>query len=470
MSLTKIEIDGLLAAPSENLNVEIKSWFDPDKPTGQAKFIKATFALRNRNGGYLIVGIDNNTLRPTSVDEIPSDCRRAFNVDNLCGIVSKYASIPFEVFIGTGTIDSQECYVIKVPEGVRCPVAVKADLLDPSSPGKHLLQNGDVYFRTLRSNGTPSSARASYQDWPDIVDVCFENRDADFGRFLRRHLGGDGAIRLSEALSAALPRLNNQKSLEKSCMETLDQGKHRLLEQISKRRLTTEQESILKRGSWSVALVVDPPRDNALPTQEFFNTVSSANPRLTGWPAWLDSRGFRDKGANLVVADNGWEALIFGSIWEPSIDHFDFYRFDPTGKFYLFRILQDDLNSKITPGSVLDPILVVLRVAEVIAVGLSIVNMLGWDEDSNLGFAFKWEGIGNRALSTWASPGVYISTRHSHQESVSSFVEVPLSTPLAAIAPYVEEAVKNLVILFDGFVLPSSIIESWIQKLIERRL
>jgi hypothetical protein len=37
-------------------------------------------------------------------------------------------------------------------------------------------------------------------------------------------------------------------------------------------------------------------------------------------------------------------------------------------------------------GTVLDPILVVIRVAEAIAVGISLAKALGWEDEARLGF------------------------------------------------------------------------------------
>ncbi len=62
--IEKSVIDGLVANPSESLNVEVKRWIDPTKPPGEEKIVKGTFALRNRNGGYFVVGFDDNTIAP----------------------------------------------------------------------------------------------------------------------------------------------------------------------------------------------------------------------------------------------------------------------------------------------------------------------------------------------------------------------------------------------------------------------
>lgn len=72
--------------------------------------------------------------------------------------------------------DGREYPVIVVPPGVRTPVATKRDLLEGQ---KVLIKEGAVYFRTLSSNGTPSTAEAKAADWRDIADICVENREAD---------------------------------------------------------------------------------------------------------------------------------------------------------------------------------------------------------------------------------------------------------------------------------------------------
>ena len=164
MDIDQKRVDELLAHPSESLNVEIKNWIRPGDKAGEAKIVRATLALRNRNGGYLIIGFHDKTLRPELKDR-PSDVRELFHVDKVQGLISNYASVAFEVGVAFGQRDGQDYPVIVIPEGVRSPVAAKSDLIDGS--GKPLIRYGDVYFRTLAANGTPSTAPARPQDWPE---------------------------------------------------------------------------------------------------------------------------------------------------------------------------------------------------------------------------------------------------------------------------------------------------------------
>jgi hypothetical protein len=84
------QIRSLIARPGESLNVEIKRWLDPADTAGAAKIVKAVFAVRNRNGGFLVIGFDDKTLLPDISGE-PVDVRGAFHQDTIQGLVSRYA-------------------------------------------------------------------------------------------------------------------------------------------------------------------------------------------------------------------------------------------------------------------------------------------------------------------------------------------------------------------------------------------
>ncbi len=247
MDISQDRINNLITHPSESLNVELKRWIDPSSPEGIAKIAKGVIALRNRNGGYFVVGIDDTTLLPDT-ENAPLDVRASFHVDIIQGIVSKYASIAFEVQVGFALRDGQEFPVIGVPTGTTVPIACKKELKDRDN--KQLLRVDSVYFRTLRANGMPSSSEAKAGDWTEIVDICFENREADIGRFLRRHLGGERA--LSFLSSAVQPsQSQNTPTLEERVRKSLAISEQLRDEAFAEAGLTDTAREV---GSWSVAL------------------------------------------------------------------------------------------------------------------------------------------------------------------------------------------------------------------------
>jgi hypothetical protein len=462
------QLEQLILRPGESLNVELKRWIDPNECSGIAKIVRASLAIRNRNGGYLIFGFDDKTLQPDIGHELP-DVRSAFHVDKIQTIISRFSSELFEIGVTFVARDAQDYPVISIPSGVRTPVAAKIDLFDSD---RKYVSRGDVYFRTLAANGTSSTSIARPEDWRDILEICFDNREADIGRFMRRQLAGRDVASLISAiaqlgLGQSVPA---KPSLSERAEALLNDGDRRFQIEVAERPEDRDEKLALEAGKWSIAVVVDPPHAARVPDRAFLSTLDSSNPRYTGWPVWLDSTGFTDQRHVPKVRDKAWEALILSVRgWSK---HLDFSRLDPKGEFYLLRALQDDLSDQVPTRTALDPILVVIRVAEAIAVGLAFAKALGWSgETTRLGFAFRWTKLSQRNLAFWAHPMVdFGPIGKAHDDSVTTFTELTLDTPASAIGPFVEQATKDLFALFDGHKMPTDVIEDWSRRVVERRL
>jgi hypothetical protein len=166
-----------------------------------------------------------------------------------------------------------------------------------------------------------------------------------------------------------------------------------------------------------------------------------------------------------------WQALIIDldGGWS---EHAEFLRYDPRGEFYLQRVMQDDLTDVVPAGTSLDVILMIYRVAEVLAVGTNLGRSLGWEVESEAGFAFRWTGLNGRSLRPWvnASRSTGTSGSRSRSASADSYVQIPLETPYSALAPYVAKAVAPLFALFDGYAPSAELVETSTRKLIERKM
>jgi hypothetical protein len=313
----------LVRNPSEGLNVEIKRWIDPTKPAGIEKIVKGALALHNRNGGFLLVGFDDTTLAPDDGNE-PQNAKELFHADVIQGIISKYASDPFEVEIAWGERDGRLYPIIVVPAGVKVTVAAKRDLKDGS---RTVVRVGAVYFRSLASNGTPSTTEARPSDWADIGEICFDNREADVGRFIRRHLPG---LDISSLMKFLAPPVSPAPTLCDRAQKLIDSGEARFQEAIEARKLSADEEQMFSYGFWSIGFVVDPPQTGAVPDQEFISKLGSGNPKYTGWPVWRDTRRNSNAENRPKVVNNAFEYLIV-SISPGFSNHIDFARLDPKG-------------------------------------------------------------------------------------------------------------------------------------------
>ena len=169
-----------LDALSETLDTELKGWLNLSEPREAALFAKACLALRNNDGGRIILGIDNtscNSIPPSK----PIDLATAFHVDRINEVVGRFAIPKFEVRVNLKLYQGTVHPEIVIPGGIQSPVICRTGF------EKELRQNA-VYVRTI-SNGRPSSCEPmTAADWDKLMRICFDNREADVGRFMRRHL------------------------------------------------------------------------------------------------------------------------------------------------------------------------------------------------------------------------------------------------------------------------------------------
>jgi hypothetical protein len=460
-------ITDLIERPGESLSVEIKSWIDPASEDGQQKLIRGTLALRNHGGGYLIIGFDDQTLQASRTN-VPNDVKTVFHQDIIQALVTRFSSEPFEVIVHFPEKDGQFFPVIAVPPGVRTPVAAKSDLISKENQTK-LISTDDVYVRTLRSNNTPSTAKASWKDWPKVVEVCFDNREADIGRFFRRHLSGLKSEQFAEFVNA----INGAVAPAESVIDKLQLIQSHGAQRYEK-ALKESGVKLDKHGTWEVCVAIQGEIPEHKADRQFFNLLDSSNPDFTGWPVWLNSSNFSNESSHPYVFDDGWEALVIsiGSNWS---DHIDFMRLSPKGTFYLHRALQDDTSGNERspkPLTQLDFGLPILRTAEAIAVALSFAKAMGCTEEKcSLSFMFKWTHLSGRQLTNWAQPNRFIFPGNfAKQDEYQTTITVPLETPFSAIPDYVNKVVQPLFALFNGFQLNPSIVEDLVIRLIERRL
>jgi len=464
MEFDESRIQSLVDRPAESLAVELKTWINPDEPESQAKIVKALLALRNHDGGYLVIGFDNKSLLP---DPVPAemDVPAAFHTDKIQSLVGRFSSEPFEIAVGYGKRDQQSFPVIIVPPGVRTPVVAKSDLFVGE---EKKITTGDFYVRTLLANLTPSSAKANWKDWPAILEICFHNREADIGRFLRRHLAGASTATLKQLLGDLNDESTDPNLSVSKVKKLLDDGHQRFL-------AATEEKSIAlpHTGSWEVALSINGPVPAHALTKDFLRLLSANNPEYTGWPVWFDSSSFENESARPYVLDKKWEAFVTMANGS-SYRHIDFMQFAPQGNFYHWRAFYDDLSSTSRtppPQTAFDFSCPIADCTEAIAVGLAFAKAMGCDaEQCSLDFAFRWTGLKGRELTSWLQPQRYISGgRNATQDQVEAVQTVPLDTPLSTIGGLLNTLLQPLYEVFDGFGVGPAVIEDIATQLLERR-
>lgn len=476
-------IDSIVATPRENLTIELKDWFDPDSPHGRAKIVRACLAMRNHNGGYLQIGFKNGDGAPNP-GGAPEDVRAVFEADKIQALVSRFASEPFEVHVRFSERDRQEYPVLEVEPGLRSPVASKSEIPDPEDPAQKLIKKHAVYVRSLSASGVVGTTEAHHGDWPELTRKCFDNLEADVGRFVRRHLGGLNPSTARALVNALLDAGGPAPGASATpagpppdvrVYELLRYGHARFQEHQRRRDLT----KMPPYGHWQVAVIVEGNVPGGPATKRFLDLISAANPDYTGWPLWLDSRAIAsgpDDPDRPRTHERGWEAFMYAYGSDSAVNHLDFWRAEPAGRFYLYRGLEDDFEEG--PGypeamTALDPGLAIWRTAEAIAVPLAFARAMGFPPDeTTLRYLFSWAGLAGRRLLTWTNPKRFGSLGTGRlcqdREVESPAIAVPLDAPDTAVASFVRTATADLFAAFEGYEPGPGVTEGIAEQLLER--
>ena len=458
------QIQQLVDAPSERLNIEVKPWLDPSKEWGEEKIAKALLALRNQNGGFLVIGFKDDDMSPIPPPN-DLDIRSTFHKDQIQWIVSRFASRSFSVDIHFPKRDEVEHPVIQVQTGIKTPIFCKQEL---TTQGTKVFSFGDIYVRTLSSNGIVSSSKIQkHEDLEDLLQRCFENREADHVSFLAKLMRSVSKADAAKFLSliSEIQEPSKSESGEEE-LKILNYGMARFNDEAE----TEDHEVELTNFAFleSALRIAGPLKRFAL-SREFLNFLHSANPSLTGWPIWLISQSFTETKTHPYPYEGTWEQFVqaVGIHY-----HLDFMIFSPEGWFYFARALEDDIQKPNSPDAprTVDPLIQLARVAETLAVGKAFASILGENpEELKLSFAFRWAGLKDRRLSAWSNPGFdMFSTTPSRQNGAISFVELSATANEQEIIEKTAEAINPLTSAF-GYELNMALIERLVSSLLQRK-
>ena len=117
------QLQELVDAPMERLDVEYKAWLNLDDREAQATLAKHLCALANHGGGFVVFGIEDDM---TTVGQPPNEAG-PYSQDRLSGIVSRYLTPAFQVTVHTVTASGTAIThpVVWVPPHEAVPVCSK---------------------------------------------------------------------------------------------------------------------------------------------------------------------------------------------------------------------------------------------------------------------------------------------------------------------------------------------------------
>ena len=228
-------------------------------------------------------------------------------------------------------------------------------------------------------------------------------------------------------------------------------------------------------GLREVSAVINPAAIEA-PLKTLLDTLFVHQPRLTGWPPWVDTRGFPKEASWPYVKERGWEALIYGQRGYWAVGEMDFWRIEPTGRFYAARTYEDDtfktlLEKGAKPRTMLDFVLLITRTAEVIATARAFADALGIERDTaSIEFAFRWTGLRGREICSWVEPARQLfSSVTAEDDEVISSVTVPQEIADTTLWEMVKHVTQPV---FDVFAagVGDPVFEDLVNRTLTRRL
>lgn len=443
----------LLLSPRETLKLEIKPWLDLNTREGKAELALACLALRNEDGGVLVVGLDER-------DERKSDSARTrrlaklFDFDRVQEIVSKYASESFSVETVHHRIEQAQFVTVSVPGGIRTPVSARASLRS-NNGDRILIHKNRVYARSLASNGRVSTSEAHPSDLDRVVNHCFANREADIGGFLRRHLSAEHVAEIAGYIGEVF-NTSKISAQQDGPLEALASFRRRSWERME--ALCDEQGyQRSDYGFWEATVIAEGPSPNHTATRDFLSLLTSVNPRLRAWPMWLNALNGGVPSYEPRTHDECWEALLVeleGGPFRRRV--FDFWTICPKGQFYQARALDEDFHAT-NPGEIgkrLNWTLPILRVGETLRVTKRFCSAMDYDPQSTtLHAGFRWTGLRGRALvHNDRMFGVeQLGSGPSQDDEAESYVAFALDAADSSLDARVVDAVNPLFLRFGGY-------------------
>lgn len=325
-----LETAKLLASRvGETLGLEHKNWLDLGTDDGQANLIRSFLGLKNNDGGWLIIGVDNGTgKRSTGPHPPPLDVRTAYDVDLIAKLLVGHTSYPIDFTACYPEIDGGVVAAFHISPGLQTPIISTKGLKDTK------LVKDAIYCRSSH-NGQVSTHQANHQELKKILDVCMRNREASIGEFVRRHWS-DMAMEISHLQSA------KEREIEAGMVEA---GKYFDLV-LRENNLS----NLPKPGFLSVGVAWDAELPDPLPTKRLFNHMMLSHPHASGWPPWMNPEQFQDPGGSRPVklweARDSWYGLIALVTEFPSgnaFEHLDFMQWSPKGFLFYQTPYFDDL-------------------------------------------------------------------------------------------------------------------------------
>jgi hypothetical protein len=375
------DLEPLLAAPAEALDVEYKSWLDlRGNDEHKALLAKAAIALANEGGGIIFIGLREE--RPHLISEPRPAEIAAYDTDLINNIIRRFASPSFHCTLtmlahpGTG----YEHAVVQVRGGLGVPVMSKS-----GSAGNTIRP----HLCYVRKPGPESAPPANEGEWDRLLARCLRNRREDMLDAIRNIVLG-GASAATPAAPSATESQDAFTTAARASWETLIKD---LPLDFARARCP------LGRSELDYALIGEFPKPSL---GELLEKLRLAVAHRRGRPEfWVPTRAEIEP---IPIDDTIQCWLGTPAMGRRDPGHVDFWRASPEGRMFLLRGYMEDgggsQGHEIEPGTIIDIRMPIWQVAHCLDHARILSFLLAPEQQLKILFRARWYGLGGRRLSS----------------------------------------------------------------------
>jgi hypothetical protein len=373
------DLEPLLTAPAEALDVEYKSWLDlRGNDEHKAILAKAAIALANEGGGVIVIGLREQ--RPALVSEPRPAAIAPYDLDLINNIMRRFAVPTFHcrLSVARHPDTGHEHAVVHVPGGFGAPVMSKS-----GTPGNTIRP----HLCYVRKPGPESAPPENQADWDRLLTRCLRNRREDMLDAIRDIVEGrtpttPTIANAAEAQEAFAARSRNAweslvTALPADAAARCPLGRYELDYAIHGQFETPSLNDLLDKLRLAVA-------------------------HRTGWPEfWVPTRPEIEP----IPIDDTIQCWIgTPAMGHRDVGHVDFWRASPAGRMFLLRGYVEDEGGypqhQIEPGSIIDIQMPIWRVTECLNHARILGSLLAPDSDFQVFLRARWYSLADRRLGS----------------------------------------------------------------------
>ncbi len=423
---------------------EYKSWLNLSNNEDKAKLAKASIAIANHGGGFIVIGMaegDDNFVSKQKPDEFPNLTQDAVN-----NSIKRYADPSFHVRVTN--IQHSETNVdhpiIEVPGNHAEPIMCKREC------------DGIIVLHKcyIRKPGPESEEPQTKDEWRLLLNRCVQAQRESMLDSIRAIVTGH--------TDKGIVKPDHFEGLEIFCVN----ARKRWQELVDD--LPADNPARFPNGHYELSFSFP----EALPANnlnELDRRLDEARRiKLTGWSTFLkmqtpewSPRPYKE----FIEAWTGKPIPGRGRIKE--VDLCDFWRASLEGKLVTLRGYSEDKSSSLGPGKGFDVALPIWRVGE----GLLFASRLArtFDDVDRIVVKCRYSGLSGRMLTRESDYGRHFENRICQTDEITLKISATQTQINDNLTEIMHELLKPLYEQFNFFDLPIQLVESELNKLRNRR-